>query len=342
METTTKLGNTQLLIYIPCHLDYDMAFENIARIRGQHDRNLRGSNSSTLQIKIALSVNGASLNDQEKQKLNCAVDFFTHFDENIGADTNINLGFLKALEVSPTHFWILSANEHLVENAIENIDKCISDYPESDLFITNSLNRFSTFEVKNVFTGIPTGLSTGLISGVIYNFNTMKSSFSAGPRFSWTGWGQLAVIQYGCQIRGSLLVTELPDSNLYEKPYTFLNGESITSEFEVVRKNYAHSFFGMVLLIFALFSRDHESRNIAIKSWVRKNWYKIAYFKVGTHLKYNKTSPQFDLLWVQDLALRILRTSGFVSRVLTEIGLIMRAEKWRKSSTLTKVKKSIK
>ena len=341
MPTTTKSGNTLLLIYIPCHLDFDLAFENIARIRKQHERDAKGTNASSLQIKIALSVNGTSLTDIEKKKLENSVDYFTYFNENIGGDTNINLGFLKALEVSPTHFWILSANEHLVENAIGNISKFISDFPDSDLFITNSLNRLSTFEVRNFFTGIPTGLSTGLISGVIYNFRTMKSSFSAGPRFSWTGWGQLAVIQYGCQIRGSLLVTELPDSSVYEKPYTFLNGESISSEFEVVRKGYAHSFFGMILLIFALFSRDRKNRNLAIRSWVNNNWFKIAYFKVGTFLKYDKKSPQFDSLWVQELAVGILRNSGFISRILTEIGLFIRTEKWRKSSTLTKVRKSI-
>jgi len=325
------------LIYIPCHIDFELALENVTRIRRQCE-SIAQDSKAKLQVKIALSVNGANLTDHEKQRLVSSVDYFTHFNENIGADTNINLGFLKALEVSPTHFWILSANEHLVENAILNISRYISDFPESDLYVTNSLGRLTTFEVSNFFLGIPAGLSTGLISGVIYNFQSMKASFSAGPRFSWTGWGQLAVIQYGSQVRGSLWVTEFPDSNLYEKPYTFLYGESDSNEFEVVRKNYAHSFFGMILLIFALFVRDRKSRNLATKSWVKRNWYKLAYFKAGTFLSYEKTSPQFDSLWVQEMAIRILRTSGLLSRMLTEIGIFIKIEKWRKSSTLTKMK----
>ena len=246
---------------------------------------------------------------------------------------------MKALELQPTYFWILSANDHLVQNAIENIVDLISTNPDSDLFIANSLNRNTTFEISDVFRGIPDGLSTGLISGVIYNFKTMSSTFSAGPRFAWTGWGQLAVIQYGCQIKGNLVVTELPDYKLYEKPYTYVSIGTDLNEFEIVRKGYAHSFFGMILLIFAVFPRNRRSRNLAIGSWLKKNWFKLSYFKVGTIQKYDSSSPQFDSLWVQNLAIRILRTSGFISRVITEISLFAKVEKLRKSQILTVTKK---
>ena len=134
-------------------------------------------------------------------------------------------------------------------------------------------------------------------------------------------------------------MTEFPDSNLYEKPYTFLNGGAISSEFEVVRKSYVHSFFGMILLIFAIYTRDRSNRKLAIRSWVKDNWYKLAYFKAGTFLKYDQKSPQFDSLWVQELAVGILRASGVYSRILTEIGLILKIEKWRKNSILTRLKK---
>jgi hypothetical protein len=334
-----KRASIRLLVYIPCHVDFYMALDNIARIRRQKEISIEKLGRLKLDVVVILSVNGTDLSADQTNQLRRAADHFIYFKESIGADTNINLGFLKALELQPTYFWILSANDHLVQNAIENIGDLISTSPDSDLFITNSLDRNSTFEICDVFRGNPDGLSTGLISGVIYKFDTMRSSFSAGPRFAWTGWGQLAVIQYGCQIRGSLVVTEIPDNKLYEKPYTYAGNEPFLNEFEIVRKGYAHSFFGMILLIFAVFPRNRKSRNLAIGSWLKKNWFKVSYFKIGTYQKFDRSSPQFDSLWVQDLAIRILRTSGFISRVITEISLFIKVEKFRKISALTVIKK---
>ncbi len=323
--------NLSLLIYIPCHTDFKMALNTIAKIRNQDQDRIKAGIAREVEIQIALSVNGAILSPRDKADLQNASDHFTHFTEDTGGDVNIGQGYLKALEIEPSYLWILSVNEFIVGNAISNLLQTLVSHPKTDIFIANSYNRFSTFELKNIFVGLPEGMSTGLISGVVYKYSSMKRSFSAGPRLSWTGWGQLAVIQYGCLTNGTLILTEFPDSNIYEKPVTFLNQKSELTEFEFVRTGYAHSFFGMVLLIYSLFPRDVEIRNKAIRSWLYRNWYKISYFKIGTQLKYNKNSPQFDSLWVQSLALGVLRKSGFRVRVITGISLALKPEKLRQN-----------
>jgi hypothetical protein len=308
-----------------------MAAETIAKIRSQNLLRLSNSIATGIDVLIALSVNGTALTDHEKAELVGLSDYFTHYPETTGGDVNINQGFLRALELHPKYLWILSVNEFLVESALSNLLQTIDSNPQTDLFITNSQNRNATFEIQNIFLGLPVGMSTGLISGVIYNCNTMGSSFSAGPRFAWTGWGQLAVIQYGCQIRGTLIATELSDSKIYKKPITYLDASEGNSEFEYVRTGYAHSFFGMIILIYSLFPREAKIRNAAIRSWLYGNWYKISYFKIGTQLKYDNQSPQFDSLWVQSLALGVLRKCGFRARLITDIALVLNLEKLRNS-----------
>jgi hypothetical protein len=341
MDLASSSMESALLIHIPCHKDFQMAVETIAKIRSQNQLRLADSIATEIDVRIALSVNGTSLADHERAELIGLSDYFTHYPEATGGDININQGFLKALELQPKYLWILSVNEFLVESALSNLLQTIDSNPQTDLFITNSQNRHTTFEIENVFLGLPVGMSTGLISGVIYNCNTMGSSFSAGPRFAWTGWGQLAVIQYGCQIRGTLVATELPDSKIYRKPITYLDASESNSEFEYVRTGYAHSFFGMILLIYSLFPREVKIRNAAIRSWLYRNWYKISYFKIGTQLKYDNQSPQFDSLWVQSLALGVLRKSGLRARMITDIALILKFEKLRRNSALITLKKSI-
>jgi hypothetical protein len=329
----------KLLIYIPCHTDFKMALETIATIRDQDQKRLENALANKFTIEIALSVNGASLSLEEQEVLRSASDYFSYMTEVTGGDVNISQGYIKALEIRPAYLWILSVNEFIVENGISNLLQTIDSHPQSDIFVANSRERFSTFEIENIFTGLPEGMSTGLISGVVYKYSAMKSSFSAGPRLSWTGWGQLAVIQFGCFIHGKLVLTEFPDLYLYKKPITYLQNNEKNSEYEFVRTGYAHSFFGMILLIHSAFPREARVRNAVIRSWLYTNWYKIPYFRIGTRLRYDKNSPQFDALWVETLALQVLRRSGLRARMITEVALVLKLEKFRNNSFIIQLRK---
>ena len=305
----------------------------------QNESRLRDSIAKGIEVQIALSVNGTAMTSYEKFTLTDFTDYFSHYPEITSGDININQGFLKALEVNPEYLWILSVNEFLVESAISKLLQVIEANPETDIFIANAFARSSNFQIDNIFLGMPEGMATGLISGVVYNCSTMSQTFSAGPMFAWTGWGQLAVIHYSIVKNGRLLVTEFPDSIIYKKPITYLEYGESRSEFEIVRVRYAHSFFGMILLINALFARQAKTRKAAIRSWLLDNWYKISYFRIGAKISLVKNRPQFDSLWVEELALQVLRKYGPIVRLIVELSLILKLEKFRTCSLAINLKK---
>ncbi len=319
------------LIYIPCHSDYERAMETAARIRTQFDAIQDSKIKKEFVLKIYISVNGINLSPEKYHELAEFADLINYFTEPLRADININQGFLKALEIKPNYFWILSANEYLVDGSINFILNSIVSNYESDLFVTNSLNRSTTYSTSNVFIDIPSGSGYGLISSVIYNFEKTRGAFSAGPRFAWTGWGQLAVLQTACEILGSLQVTEFPDLHVYRKPFTDVEPGSEISEFEFVRSAYAHSYFGMPILIFALFCRERSIRNRVLFSWLKKNWFKIRYFKKGSRGKRDSMYPQFDPQWTQQIANLILITSGILVFVPYLVGSILNFETSRQN-----------
>jgi hypothetical protein len=202
------------------------------------------------------------------------------------------------------------------------------------------MNRSTTYLTSNVFIDIPPGSGYGLISSVIYNFKKTRGSFSAGPRFAWTGWGQLAVLQTACNILGSLKVTEFPDENVYQEPFTDVGSSSEKTEYEFVRSTYAHSFFGMPILIFALFSRDTAIRNRVLLAWLKKNWFKLRYFKKGAQREPDSNYPQFDPRWVQQTATLILFVSGVAISSLSLAGSVVNFEKARKNKLFISAKRN--
>jgi hypothetical protein len=270
-----SLSKPKLMIYIPCHKDFEMAFQNAEKLTNQ----LENLTESYLDLQIVISVNGV------KNLLVPKVFPYTkvlHIEEILGADANIAKGFVLALETNPDYLWILSANEDLVPDAIQNIQEMVLRAPDSDLFIANAAGRNGTIAIKNVFCDLPPLLALGLISGVIYNFNSTKSSYLQSTLFSWTGWGHLAVIQDFLAISSNSKVTEFPDSNIYEKPYTYSpDAESEISERVIVGNLYSHSFFGLPVLAYCLLQQNPKKLKQFQLEWLSHNWYKIRLFSSG-------------------------------------------------------------
>lgn len=329
------------LIYIPCHVDHERARENALKIRNQFIE-IQGSKiGQAFELRIIISVNGVELSQTAMSRLEESSDELIYFSEPLGGDTNINQGFLYALKINPDYFWILSANELLVEGSIKCIFEVILANPNSDLYVTNSMNRETTYHTSNIFIDIPDGSGYGLISSVIYNYKSTRQSFSAGPRFAWTGWGQLAVLQTVCNTLGRIIVTEFPYALVYEKPFTDVGNNPTESEYEFVRGAYAHSFFGMAVVVFAIFARDKKMRNRILLAWLRKNWFKIHYFNLGATRKINASYPQFDPIWIRRFSILILSSAGTLSFLLTSLGSLLRIEKFRKIPVFISIKSSI-
>ena len=272
MNKDVSLSKPKLMIYIPCHKDFEMAFQNAEKLTNQ----LENLTKPSLELQIVISINGVKNFETSKVFPHTRV---LHIEEILGADANIAKGFVLALEKNPDYLWILSANEDLVSDAIQNIQDMILDAPNSDLFIANAAGRKGTIGVSNVFCDLPPLLALGLISGVIYNFNSTKSSYLQSTLFSWTGWGHLAVIQDFLTTHKNSIVTEFPDSNIYEKPYTYSpDAESELSERVIVGNLYSHSFFGLPVLAYCLLQQNPKKLKQFQLEWLSHNWFKIRLF----------------------------------------------------------------
>ena len=331
--TDKNASELTLLIYIPCYSDYELALDNIRRIRAEKNAISYQPDQTPLQIKIAISINGVDLSTKVINEIKIEVDQIFYFQESIGADSNITHGFMTALQERPDFFWILSANEILKPNAISYLSDRILTNTDADIIITNSRAREGTFEIGNVFIDLPPGLGLGFISGVVYNFSKMEFAFPAAPKFSWTGWGQLAVLQVACSKLKFLKVFEFPDSNLYENPKTYIDIEydelNSLTEFETVRKNYQHSFFGMPILIASLYSRDPKMRKLITSDWIKHNWFKIKYFSSGVDSGNRILEPHFDTHWIRRISKPLFFQGANSSRILSFVGWILNLEKIR-------------
>lgn len=333
-----KHNTRDLLIYIPCHTDFELALANVRKIRQQAAEITASRNERLLTINIAISINGTKLSKDELKAIRKKVDLLHYYEENIGGDSNITQGFMLALQNQPSYFWILSANEILKTKALAKVVKTIIDNPDADIIITNSKEREGEFNLQNVFLNLPEGLGLGLISGVIYNYPNMEFAFPAAAKFSWTGWGQLGVLQVACSKLGSLRVFEIPDSKVYEKPFTYLanidNQLKQLSEFEAVRSNYQHSFFGMPIVVASLFSRNSAMRKKITSKWIKSNWYRINYFSKGVESSRYSSDPHFDTHWIRGISRPLFFKVNIFISILAALGMYLQIEKLKNIKVL--------
>ena len=292
---------TRILIYIPCHKDYDLALSNVNKISKQLT-NLQIP-SSTFSIDVLVSVNDAKVNVIEDKNLDKI-----EFSEDLGADLNINLGFVKALERQVDYLWILSANEILKDDAIKNLVDLIQANSQYDLLVTNADNRKGMIEISNIYD-LPSKLSLGLISGVIYKTLNTKKFFSLGLKYNFTGWGHLAVVQ-GC-IDGlpKFHIYEFPDSQLFEKPVTKLY-ETDLNIYEYVKQAYRHSFYGEIILMPIVFGFDKSRIRKFIRLWFRRNWFRIGFYYNKKALHENEMNDVTN--WSYRVFLYIIRNYNFL------------------------------
>ena len=294
------MSKSRVLIYIPCHKDYLMAFQTARKIVEQ----VLTTPSSKFQFEIYISINGVN---HPVQSESLPMTTINHIESLLGGDGNIANGFVTALTLKPDYFWLLSANENLTANSISNLIQLFEDYPEADLLVANAAGRSGRLKLDNVFFNVPSNLALGLISGVIYNFNFCKDSFHQSTLFSWTGWGQLAVIQNHLSKSAGKNIYEFPDSNLYDTPYTYSIDAQGKSEREVVRGQYVHSFFGFPLIASCLLQTEPKKLRKFQSDWLARNWYKISFFlnesRIGDEAILKRNS------WVSQLSRNSFKSS---------------------------------
>ena len=250
-----SISSKKLLIYIPAYFDYESAMNQANLIKSERD-------TCKVEIQIAISVNAAPLSNEEKVFLENSCDDFVYFSENLGGDTNINLGYLKALSTKADFFWILSANDLLIPGGIKEISDALDSCSADLLIIHNEISKRNG-SIDNVFIGEATTLPIGLISAVIYKVDAFRQSFASALKFAWTGWGQLSVIQNSIFDHGKISYEIINQEIIYNRrPTASISQQRITNQ-----SYYRHSFFGYPLVASLLF----DENRVIIKVQAERN-----------------------------------------------------------------------
>jgi hypothetical protein len=289
----------KILIYIPCHVDYDLAFANVRMINQQLED--LSDDDRKFSIKIVVSANGVEIPSLDAWP--DQVEVLT-YKSDLGGDVNISLGFVKALELEPKYFWLLSANEILQSDSISNLFKLLEKYEYADMWVANAANREGKLDITNAFMNHPPKLGLGLISSVIYKYDRTKDFYKASVKFGWTGWGQLAVIHEFLSVTGDSKVIEFPYEKLFKEPFTYI-GSSSLDERSIVRVNYRHSFYGLPILASNMFYGQRKMTRKFLWDWLRNNWHKINFFKLTSEEKTLYENRTFD--WSHSLFQQICK-----------------------------------
>jgi hypothetical protein len=319
----------KLLVYIPAYSDFNGAGEQSRKIMSQEFQ-------SEIQVVTIISVNAVDLTNNEITMLKESCDTLIYHRENLGGDININLGYLRALSDGADFYWVLSANDALIDAGIKHILRALVDL-DSDLLIVGDENSRLTGNLNNVFLGDGTLLPIGLISSVIYKTEKFKNSFASALKFAWTGWGQLSVIQNAIFEHSSLSYKIINKNIIFDRTSNI----EIAEQWERNKTNYRHSFFGYPLLASLLFENDKRTKKRIIRKWLGLNWYKIRFFKDGKSPYNPNAISTSDAFWTGPLSKNSIFFSGVFSPILYFAGNLKLIYKLRRFPFFYYVKTNI-
>lgn len=294
----------------------------------------KANNALELEFHVLISINSKLPTDYELNELRKNSDQIVHFPSGIGGDVNISLGFLKATELRADFLWILSANDLLTDNAIEKIILMLQH--KFDLLLLSHENSELFYDVNSTFENKFKHLPFGLISSVIYNSNVMSKYYSIAPKFNWTGWGQLAVIESACIHEKKLKVFAIPEQLVFAK---FENSEdNLKKSNTEIRYDYKHSFYGLPLLILSLYEPGSEKRLKYINNWVSGSWFKIKYFSTN-RMQVNGREGDVNPRWIEQLFKSAMKSTGIYARFLSFLGKNLDLYSLRNNRLANEIKK---
>ena len=281
----------KVLVYIPCHSDFDMAINQVKKVRASFDQFKNKPNGNNIYIEIIVSINAYLPTDTEKELVEKICDKVIYNGTGYMADVNIANGYLIALNEKPDILWLLSTNDDLVENVIENILNEFVKDSSLDLLVT-SLGLNQTFIENQIIDPGRTGFSYGLISGVVYRLERLFPYLHNGPFMAWTGWSQLAVMQTAMDGLGGLKVRAIPFEDVYQQRERDLSSAG---------KHYAHSIYGM-LILGVILKKSRSGSKKFVRKYIFSNFYVWHLF--SRKWKYSKqlVGKEDYLAWNQVIA----------------------------------------
>ena len=96
----------KVLVYIPCHSDFDMALNQVKKVRASFDQFKNKPNGNNIYIEIIVSINAYLPTDTEKELVEKICDKVIYNGTGYMADVNIANGYLIALNEKPDILWL--------------------------------------------------------------------------------------------------------------------------------------------------------------------------------------------------------------------------------------------
>ena len=166
-----------LLIYIPCHKDFNAAISQAKKIRKYYRQDTKLVFQNLWSIKLILSVNDYKLSSNQKKTAFFYFDQVIDFGNVFLFDANIVQGFFKALEVKPELFWILSTNDLVNTKSLDTIFGEFNSVIKPDLLVAGKVTSTQQMKVIDSDWLFDPDYQFGLISGVVYNFHKFNVFF---------------------------------------------------------------------------------------------------------------------------------------------------------------------
>lgn len=305
-----------LLIYIPCHKDFNAAISQAKKIRKYYRQDTKLVFQNLWSIKLILSVNDYKLNSNQKKTAYFYFDQVINYGNVFLFDANIVQGFFKALEVKPELFWILSTNDLVNTKSLDTIFGEFNSVSKPDLLVAGKVTSTQQMKIIDSDWLFDPDYQFGLISGVVYNFHKFSVFFNAAPFFTWTGWGHLSVILNGVASKQQVFANIVPKNSLFDQMAKLGNQNS---------KYYSHSYFGSLILI-QLINKSSYLRKRELRKFVYKKFYLHNFFRSQekpANLNSNLISSDNYLNFNERLTSYIIRAQTpftfFIYKILTMI-----------------------
>ncbi len=260
-----------------------------------------------------ISCNGVEFSTIEKREFSENCDHVNLFPFGISGDINITQGFMHAIRLEADYLWILSSNDVVSDRFIETITENLVAKEEANILVGCKSANLDLRKVRSVFDPLHRDIPFGLISSVIYRVKDMDRNFDSGVQMNWTGWGQLAAIEASCLALGGINASLVSESDLHHRSIRTL--ENPEDEARRVRNGYAHSFFGMPIVINTLHSVNQSQRRKYLNGWILSNWYLVNYF-LKTDFKVWNSHAASNQKWLREFSFAAIKNASLPHQVI--------------------------
>jgi len=295
-----KNDGKRLLVYIPCHSDFDAAIDQAQKIRYEFKENREQISSFISKIEIVISVNYFEPSKSQLELAGSVSDLIINNSKLFLADANIANGFMVANQRNVDFLWMVSTNDELLELGFSKMLNALSD--EIDLLVTCIPEVKQVTSVSNVINPPMYGYSYGLISGVIYNCQTLLEFFNVSQFFAWTGWSQLSVIQNAIDQKNGLQIRTVDTFEIYKQRQTPANK---------LANKYGHSFYGYIVIGY-VFAKTKKEKKRFVRSYIFRNTFKILLYKRKSPQAKQVIDPNNYLVWSQEIAEAVIKHTSLL------------------------------